>query len=85
MKKEAYTIAAAIERETEKANLVKFLVTWSGDSHERSFWVPKSQMRIDGENIIVIAKWFADKLSKENAFKCYSMKFLGVFDGLVEL
>ena len=85
MKKEAYTIAATVERETEKANLVKFLVTWNGDTHEKSLWIPKSQMRVERENIIVIAKWYADKLSKENAFKCYSMKFLGMFEGLVEL
>mgnify|MGYP003553972985 CR=1 FL=1 len=85
MKKEAYTIAATVERETEKANLVKFLVTWNGDTHEKSLWIPKSQMRVECENIIVIAKWYADKLSKENAFKCYSMKFLGMFEGLVEL
>lgn len=87
MKKEAYTIAInGVEKETEKAALISFCVSWNSNCHTRSFWVPRSQFSWDVEGkVINLAKWYADKLSKENAFKTYGMRFEGMFEGLKEL
>lgn len=86
MKKEAYEIAIGrIEKETEKAAYITFVVSWNGNCHNRSFWVPKSQFKMETEQVGLFSKWFMDKLSAENNFKGYHMYFEGTFEGLKEL
>ena len=63
-----------IVRETEKAFLVNLPVRWADNCYPREFWFPKSVATIMG-NMIEIKDWFADKMSKENAYHGYQMNF----------
>lgn len=65
----------SVERETEKAVKVAFPVAWGRKTHERSFWIPKSLVKIINEKSIQIAQWFIDRLSYENSFNGYDMFF----------
>ena len=53
-----------IAKETEKAMLINVTVNWADNCHIREFWFPME-----------IKDWFADKMSKENAFNGYRMNF----------
>lgn len=65
-----------IEKESEKAVKVNALVKWSDKSFERSFWMPKSVISIDKENMTIDMKdWFYNKLCQENMFGGYMMEF----------
>ena len=63
-----------IEAETEKAYKLNISVSWNGNTHDRSFWFPKSVLRSAAEKIWEVKTWFADKMERENAFKGYAMR-----------
>lgn len=71
-----------VEKETEKAMLISTLVRWNGDTHQKSFWFPKSVIGeviagTDEKNVgsVDVKTWFLNKLGKDNAFKGYHMYF----------
>lgn len=64
-----------IAKETEKAMLINVTVNWADNCHIREFWFPKSVVTILNEKTMEIKDWFADKMSKENAFNGYRMNF----------
>ncbi|MBP5589251.1 MAG: hypothetical protein J6X26_01805 [Bacteroidales bacterium] len=75
-------ILGTLLRETEKALLVRFIVSWGdGRGHEKDLWLPKSVVKERGFNTpdqqesFHIFGWFVDKLAQQNAFKGYRMKF----------
>ena len=63
-----------IERETEKAYLINFPVSWNANIHPRSFWIPKSCVMFYKQTI-GIADFLIRKLERDNAFKGYEMRF----------
>lgn len=66
----------SIERESEKAVLIDCPVSWGdGKTHSRSFWFPKSCIRIYSERGVQVATFLIEKLMQQNAFKGYRMKF----------
>ncbi|MBP5473665.1 MAG: hypothetical protein J6X92_02760 [Bacteroidales bacterium] len=75
-------ILGTFQKETEKALLVKFLVSWGdGKSIEKSLWLPKAVVKARGFNAnnqqesVHICGWFVEKLQQQNAFHGYRMKF----------
>lgn len=69
-----------IVKETEKAILVKALVTWNDNGYkEREIWMPKSVVTVVDDarkgEILDVEDWFIDKLSAQNAFHGYRMSF----------
>ena len=63
-----------IERETEKAMLINLPVSWNDNVYARSFWFPKSCVKLY-ENTVEIATFIVEKMEKENAFHGYMMNF----------
>lgn len=65
-----------IEKETEKAYQLTITVSFNDNWTQRTFWFPKSVVKMpEMENQTWGVKtWFADKLSKENAYKGYLME-----------
>lgn len=66
-----------VEKETEKAYNLTITVAYNSNWTERTFWFPKSVVKMsefEGQTWGV-KSWFADKLSKEHAFKGYLMEF----------
>lgn len=66
-----------IEKETEKAYQLTVTVAYNDNWTERTMWFPKSVIKIpEQENQCWgVKSWFADKASKEHAFKGYLMMF----------
>ena len=63
-----------IERESEKAVLVKCPVSWNANMQTRSFWFPKSCVKVH-ERTMEVATFLLEKLSRDKAFKGYQMTF----------
>lgn len=63
-----------IERETEKAMLINLPVSWNDNVHARSFWFPKSCIKVY-QNTVEIATFIIEKMERENAFHGYQMSF----------
>ena len=65
-----------VESETAKAYKLNIQVEWNGNSHNKSFWFPKSVVVAPSkENKQWSVKtWFANKMEVENTFKGYRMK-----------
>ena len=63
-----------IEKETEKAVMVNLPVNWNDNWHSRSFWFPKSCVKIY-TNTMDIASFLIEKMGNENAFHGYRMNF----------
>lgn len=63
-----------VEAETEKAYKLNIEVSWNGNTHDRSFWFPKSVVKAAEDKIWEVKTWFANKMEKENAFKGYAMR-----------
>jgi len=76
MKTTNYTevIFNQIEKETEKAIMVNLPVSWNSNCHPRSFWFPKSCVKMYKQTM-EIATWMVEKMEKENAFHGYRMEF----------
>lgn len=72
-------IANSLVKETEKAICVNVSVTWGmGGCKQKNIWFPKSVaeiITINGDLHILVQDWFADKISKDNAYKGYLMNF----------
>lgn len=69
-----------IVKETEKAILVKALVTWNDNGYkEREIWMPKSVVTVADDarkgEILDVEEWFINKLSAQNVFHGYRMSF----------
>lgn len=73
-----------IEAETAKAYKLNIDVSWNANSHERSFWFPKSVVCNENGHWS-IKNWFANKLEDENTFKGYRMKIECGFQRTEEL
>lgn len=63
-----------IEKETAKAILVNLPVSWNDNWHARSFWFPKSCVKVY-KNTMDIASFIKQKMENENAFHGYRMVF----------
>lgn len=63
-----------IEKETAKAYLINIPVTWNSNMYNRSFWFPKSCVKIYGRTMDV-ATFIIEKMEQENAFHGYRMNF----------
>lgn len=65
-----------IENETEKAYKLNIQVEWNGNSHNKSFWFPKSVVIAPSNTNETwkVKSWFSDKIEKENTFKGYRMR-----------
>ena len=65
-----------IAAETEKAIAVNALVSFNASTPKvRKIWMPKSLVANATEKMIEVEDWFLNKLSRENAFKGYEMRF----------
>ena len=68
-----------IERETEKAALITFPVSWNMNIHFKSIWIPKKCIEFWNDKIenstCFIATWLLEKLESENKFHDYWMRF----------
>lgn len=63
-----------VEKETEKAYLLNIVVSWNDNTHNKSFWFPKSVVKASEDKIWEVKAWFANKMEKENAYKGYGMR-----------
>lgn len=63
-----------VDAETEKAYKLNIVVSWNGNTHDRSFWFPKSVVKAVENGMWEVKTWFANKMEKENAFKGYAMR-----------
>lgn len=72
-KENSYEVAIkGVEKETEKAVLVMLPVSWNENMYVRSFWFPKSCVKMHEESMEVAA-FLISKLENENAFNGYKM------------
>lgn len=63
-----------IEKESEKAILVNFTVSWGeGGMKLKSIWVPKSACTVLREDLIECEDWFLRKIGEQNTWKGYRM------------
>lgn len=77
-------IINGIERETEKAILVSANVYFNANAEKaRTFWMPKSLLEVVREDLIVVEDWLLNKLSRENAFRGYEMRFAGLMSNYI--
>lgn len=65
-----------VERETEKAYQLAIAVAFNDNQTTRTFWFPKSVVKMPemDRQTWGVKSWFADKMSKENAYKGYLME-----------
>lgn len=64
----------SIEKETAKAVFVNMPVTWNSNMRTRSFWLPKSCIKVY-ERTMDVATFLIEKLESENTFHGYRMNF----------
>lgn len=63
-----------VEKETAKAYLINIPVSWNSNMHARSFWFPKSCVKLYKETMDV-ATFIIERMEQENAFHGYRMNF----------
>lgn len=63
-----------VERESEKAVMVNLPVSWNDNMYPRTFWFPKSCVKV-GERTMIVARFIVEKMQRENTYNGYQMAF----------
>lgn len=72
----ANIVINGIVKESEKAICLNCLVSYNDNTpKERAIWMPRSVAEAVNDNLAKVEDWFLDKLSRQNAFRGYTMNF----------